>query len=764
MGDEFGDLAEDELTDLEQAEAYDGIRFSWNVFPSTSLNARKLFIPLGCLYTPLQRAEDMERVEYDCVQCSNPKCSAVLNPFCDLETVQQMWECVMCGNRNPFPHSFSHVSSDNLPCELQADFPTIEYMAPQDPNYSPSILFVVDTCLIEEELTGLCSSIQQVISDIPEEIKDSMYFGIITFGRHVSLHEIGFGECNKIHVFRGDSDEGKHPDVDKVKGQLGVTHEDVGRFMIPLSQCEDILVDILGSLKRDSWPQASCERAKRCTGAAIQVGVSLMESLCQGHSARVMVFSGGACSCGPGQVIPASLEHHIRSHQDILNGKAPFYENAKLFYKTIANRAAQNSHVVDMFNCCLDQTGVAEQRVLVDNTGGILILSDTFTTLGFSDSFQRIFDVNKHGELSMSFCGDIQIVASPEIKVCGCIGPVTSMGENSSCVSASSVVGIGKTSKWNLGGMNPTLTLSFYLEVSNTDVKKLAEKFGYIQFITKYRDSNGYNITRTSTFAVPFKNSSTTNGFNEIKGGFDEEAAAVMLGRLGVFKAENEYDLNIINWLDRVLIKSMAKVAKYQPDCPESFEIPPEFRFFPQFMFYLRRSKFVRVFGHSPDESAYFRHWLTKSSLLDSMTMIQPTLTSYNLEDEDAQAVLLDAKSRQEDVILLLDTFFYVVKWAGKSVAEWRDDNLREDPEYGYIGDFLDKAELERVTKCKHRFPYPTEIQCDHGTSQERFLLARLNPSVKNSKGGQQNGVWTDDVNLESFMYHLKKLASMSAN
>ena len=37
-------------------------------------------------------------------------------------------------------------------------------------------------------------------------------------------------------------------------------------------------------------------------------------------------------------------------------------------------------------------------------------------------------------------------------------------------------------------------------------------------------------------FNLRFKNSSTTNGFNEIKGGFDEEAAAVMLGRLGVFK------------------------------------------------------------------------------------------------------------------------------------------------------------------------------------------------------------------------------------
>merc|ERR1712062_374157 len=193
-----------------------------------------------------------------------------------------------------------------------------------------------------------------------------------------------------------------------------------------------------------------------------------------------------------------------------------------------------------------------------------------------------------------------------------------------------------------------------------------------------------------------------------------------MLARLGIFKAENEYDLNIINWLDRVLIKSMAKIAKYSPDSPETFEIPNEFKFFPQFMFYLRRSKFVRVFGHSPDETAYFRHWLCRSSVMNAMTMIQPTLTQFSLEYDAPMAVLLDAKSRKEDVLLLLDTFFYVVKWTGKVVAEWRDDNLREDEEYAYIGEFLDNAELERVEKCKNRFPYPTEIQTDENGSQER--------------------------------------------
>ena len=54
----------------------------------------------------------------------------------------------------------------------------------------------------------------------------------------------------------------------------------------------------------------------------------------------------------------------------------------------------------------------------------------------------------------------------------------------------------------------------------------------------------------------------------------------------------------------------MAKVATYKADDPSTFKLPPEFTYFPSFLYYLRRSQFVRVFGYSPDESAYFRHWL----------------------------------------------------------------------------------------------------------------------------------------------------------
>ena len=60
------------------------------------------------------------------------------------------------------------------------------------------------------------------------------------------------------------------------------------------------------------------------------------------------------------------------------------------------------------------------------------------------------------------------------------------------------------------------------------------------------------------------------------------------------------------------------------------------------------------------------------------------------------------------------------------------------------------------------RFPVPMYVECDQYGSQARFLLAKLNPSVThNSKdGGQANDfLFTDDVSLQVFMEHLKRLA-----
>lgn len=74
------------------------------------------------------------------------------------------------------------------------------------------------------------------------------------------------------------------------------------------------------------------------------------------------------------------------------------------------------------------------------------------------------------------------------------------------------------------------------------------------------------------------------------------------------------------------------------------------------------------------------------------------------------------------------------------------------------------------------RFPVPRYIVCDQGGSQARFLLSKLNPSTTHmstasvyaSGGGSvamgasagETMIFTDDVSLQVFMEHLKRLVS----
>lgn len=66
---------------IQQNEERDGVRFSWNVWPSSRLEATRMVVPLACLLTPLRERPDLPPVQYEPVLCSRPTCKAVLNPL-----------------------------------------------------------------------------------------------------------------------------------------------------------------------------------------------------------------------------------------------------------------------------------------------------------------------------------------------------------------------------------------------------------------------------------------------------------------------------------------------------------------------------------------------------------------------------------------------------------------------------------------------------------------------------------------------------------
>jgi len=88
----------------------------------------------------------------------------------------------------------------------------------------------------------------------------------------------------------------------------------------------------------------------------------------------------------------------------------------------------------------------------------------------------------------------------------------------------------------------------------------------------------------------------------------------------------------VLKWLDRSLIRLVARFAEYRKDDILSFKLPKEFQLYPQFMYHLRRSHFIQTFGASPDETTFYRASLIRENVTNALVMIQPALLMYTLE------------------------------------------------------------------------------------------------------------------------------------
>lgn len=63
------------------------------------------------------------------------------------------------------------------------------------------------------------------------------------------------------------------------------------------------------------------------------------------------------------------------------------------------------------------------------------------------------------------------------------------------------------------------------------------------------------------------------------------------MAKYAVYKTmSGEESMDVIKWVDRTLIKLVARFAEYKSEDPSTFKLSREFSLFPQFMFYLRRS------------------------------------------------------------------------------------------------------------------------------------------------------------------------------
>lgn len=503
-----------------------------------------------------------------------------------------------------------------------------------------------------------------------------------------------------------------------------------------------------------------------------------------------MLFTGGPCTSGPGAIVSRHKTDDMRSHADLAKNAEPLHKPAVEYYAGLAHKATsqKNSaatastpscHVVDIFACSLDQVGMLEMRELVEATGGLMVLGDSFGQSVFKESLRRVFIRNPDdgtedaGQMSMAFAATLEVLTSREFKVSGAIGPVSSLKKHGPNVSDVEV-GQGGTNAWSMGGIDPSTTVAIYFDVTNPGTTPLPEgKRRFIQFLTRYQHSNGRTRLRATTLCGPWYNPQPGQpikgadgqmipsgpDMTPVRQSFDQEAAAVLFSRLAVDRTEMEDVADVLRWVDRSLIRLCAKFADYNPDDPSSFRLSPEFSLYPQFMFHLRRSQFLQLFNSSPDEAAYYRYILTRENTTNSLVMVQPTLLSYSFNGQP-QPALLDSQSVRPDNILLLDTFFHVVVFHGETIAAWREQGYHEQEEHAAFRTLLEAPQADAQAIMDSRFPVPRYIVCDQHKSEARFLMAKLNPSATHNSADDGNTqVFTDDVSLRVFMEHLMNLA-----
>lgn len=110
-------------------------------------------------------------------------------------------------------------------------------------------------------------------------------------------------------------------------------------------------------------------------------------------------------------------------------------------YESLANRASSNGHIIDIYACALDQTGMLEMKCCANYTGyahlhhlwclwllmapylwrylwclclcrGYVVMADSFNTSLFKQTFQRVFTKDVQGSFKMAFAATLEVKVS----------------------------------------------------------------------------------------------------------------------------------------------------------------------------------------------------------------------------------------------------------------------------------------------------------------------------------------------------------------
>ncbi|WUR02275.1 protein transport protein SEC23 [Vairimorpha necatrix] len=429
------------------------------------------------------------------------------------------------------------------------------------------------------------------------------------------------------------------------------------------------------------------------------MAVSLLEKNFNNSAVKYLLFTQGACTYGPGTV--TSIKFKEKGKNDHVDENDTSYnKSATKYYSDLGNRIMDLGHSLDILACTIEDIGINHLEKLCSLTGGFLIMAQDFNGEVYSSSCKKIME-KKENLLRQGFNGRMIVRTSKNLEYKGVIG----MGKKNS-------------SQWRIGSLFPNTNLTLLL--SETKEAK-HEDFGYVQIITQYQRSDKKLIVRVTTFARMFSDNK-----DDCINSFDQEAATVFQARFLLLKEYDEVK-DCERMIEKNLIRFVRAFSNFSKGVPGSLILPDSMSYYPNFMFFFKRSLLVQTEDVSKDEAVYFKNLLYREKTDEALKMIKPSLISYHYEN-GIMPVELDTKSLQPDVILVLDTLHNVVVSRGSYVANWINEKYHEQEEYASLKEVIDQSEEYARELCK-RLPTPQFCITEEGKSQQRIVHHYVNPS-----------------------------------
>lgn len=515
-----------------------------------------------------------------------------------------------------------------------------------------------------------------------------MSIAIVTFSRYVNVFELQNPTFVKSTIMDGK----EKISVEDIQKMLSVDKKDeIHRYVQPLETARKNILEIIEYITPDPWICLQTGRAERTILTALNACLALGISF-KNFGGRVVCCLGGPATIGEGTVASLKKEEIMRAHFDLEQEteKAKVFKDAYTVYEALSKKFIASNLTVDIFGFSTDQFGLAEMKPLVDCTGGLVFMHEEFNDQVFIDNFKNYFALNEFGELKVCSGGTLNMHVSAPLLIKGAMGPVHSLLNKSKMASQDKVAEC-ETNSWFIGGLDHNLSITFFLDLMQGKNAKTADNNAYIQFATRYKHPTGSIFLRVTTIVRNYLEKS--NALQYLVG-VDQETVIAVYSKMAARRSMDIDPVAVIRWLDRTLINIMKKYSQFRKGVVESFQVCEELYLLPQFFYYLRKGNLVRKFATSVDEACYYRLCIDRENVANSLIMIQPSLTQYDLENENPVAAICDIESMKDDVILLMDSYFHIVVWHGGNIAGWVREGYHNQEGYENL-----KAILESPTE-----------------------------------------------------------------